>query len=349
MNRLQQYLSAIGLPWRDSRADLAARFDIRRCAWSLDEVVELGLVPPPPFPGLIRPLQFRLEPSRCQEVPPLHFSGYADPHRDAMRNLHAVTDAAAAVLGPGEYDDTSVNARSFAWQCGPTRLQLYAFPPKLQDRRTRNRWHEREPRLRQACSISIESGYRPPLLPQESGWVDSFVPGVALHDGRVPRIATRQTPRPTPRRPGWLDRLFGASARPGPTLPQPAWTNPIQALVGNSRANELGLEYTREPPPSIDRVFGALGASPGGEALIWCYDQLRIVPRAHVRALRLDRCEPERGGAGEALLVLCCDRPGEAGHVELPLARRYGLDSLDELAPPVAAWLEMPLEVQDVW
>jgi hypothetical protein len=340
VNELQRYLDGLGLPRRASRAELVARFGLHRCRWSLDEVVELAIAAEP-FAGLIRPVQFRHEPFRAQHVPPATLSAYADPEGDAMSNLRVVADRVAAALGPGEYEDQSVNARGWEWRVGPSRLRLIAFPPRLQDRRWTNDWTTREPRLREACHIFIDTGYRPPLSETERGWVDGFAASFTL-GATVP---PPPIPPRTPPSPGWLDRLlFGARARPPPRPPL-AWANPAQTWVGNGFVGESALEYVREPPPSVERVFGRVGLSPGGEAVIWCADQLRIVPRAHVCGLRHDRFEPERGiGPGDSALVLLCRTDGSGRPVEATLARSAGIDSLDDLAPRVAVWLGVPLE-----
>ncbi|MET0180057.1 MAG: hypothetical protein ABW194_06180, partial [Novosphingobium sp.] len=191
--------------------------------------------------------------------------------------------------------------------------------------------------------IFIDTGYRPPLSATERGWVDGFAPSFTLGPTVPPPPVRPAAPRP----PGWLDRvLFGARARP-PPRPQPVWDNPAQTHVGNGFVGECALESVREPPPSVERVCGRLGLSAGDEAVIWCADQLRIVPRAHVLGMRHDRFEPERGiGPGDSALVLLC-RPDASGcTVEVTLARAGGIDSLDDLAPEVAAWLGVPLETR---
>ncbi|MET0180959.1 MAG: hypothetical protein ABW194_10840, partial [Novosphingobium sp.] len=291
----------------------------------------------------VRPVQFRHEPFRAQHVPPASLSAYADPERDAMSNLRVVAERVAATLGPGEYEDHSVNARGWEWRIGASRLRLFAFPPRLQDKSWTNDWTKREPRLREACHIFIDTGYRPPLSAVERAWVDGFEPALVLND--------RPPPNPTsPRRsppPGWLDRvLFGARQRP-PPCPPLVWANPAQTHVGNGFVGETALEYIREPPPSVERVYGRAGLSPGGDALIWCWDQLRIVPRAHLVGLYHDRFEPERGiGPGDSALALLC-RPEASGRtVEVTLVRDGGMDALDALAPEVARLLDLPIDTR---
>lgn len=116
----------------------------------------------------------------------------------------------------------------------------------------------------------------------------------------------------------------------------------MQTALANLPVSQTALDYTRQPPPAVSRVFGKLGTSPEGEAVIWCDRELRIVSRGHIVGVHLSRYEPERGiGSGEAVLVLRC-RTGDAER-EVPLLTRLGMGSLDGLAREVAAWLAVPL------
>jgi hypothetical protein len=49
------------------------------------------------------------------------------------------------------------------------------------------------------------------------------------------------------------------------------------------------------------------------------------------------------------MLALRCGAPPEERHVEVPLARRYGIGPLDGVAGQVADWFGIPLESRDVW
>jgi hypothetical protein len=83
---------------------------------------------------------------------------------------------------------------------------------------------------------------------------------------------------------------------------------------------------------------------------VWCDKQLRIVPKNQALELRLGRYEPDRGiGEGEALLSLRCAAPGSEQTVEVPIARSYGMYSLDDVALEVSVFLSMELHQQDVW
>lgn len=340
MNPIHHALDQLGMPWRSTRAELANRFGVQQCYWSLDDVVELA-ISPKPFPGMVAPVSFRTDGDCSIHVPPLRFHAYADPHNDALRNLDAVRAVIEPLLGPGQYQDQSVNARGWEWECGPASITLYAFPPKLQDHDTSNSYHEREPRLTIACSISIDTGYRPPLSEEEQGWIDGFVPAIRISDSGLPRTWTR---RPRQTEPSWLARFFGTRAQPSaPPLPAPVMDNDVQTILANLRVDETALEYTREPPPGVAAVHGWLGQSPGGEAIIYCDMALRIIPRSHIVGIRLSRYEPERGnGPGDAIIDFICHTP-EAER-EVTLVRSAGIASLDELANEVAAWLTLPLE-----
>jgi hypothetical protein len=53
----------------------------------------------------------------------------------------------------------------------------------------RNPAHDRDPRLKTACHLSIDSGFRPPVTQAERAWLASFEPVAAIGGRRMPATA----------------------------------------------------------------------------------------------------------------------------------------------------------------
>src|SRR5690606_35363356 len=99
--------------------------------------------------------------------------------------------------------------------------------------------YKRDPRLKTACSILIEPGYRRPMDTQEREWLKSFVSLASVGD---------TTPAQT------LTELFSTRFEGG------------------------SGEFVRQPPVDQDNFLGQRGLSADGMALIVCSRHLQIIP-----------------------------------------------------------------------
>ena len=339
-NAIQRWLDAAALPWRETRRELIERFGLTQCAWFEHEVVLLD-VAPPPLPGLLRPMAFRQENWCDPAVPPTLFCGTVWESDDAMRNLKIAAERFAVVLGPGTREDHTTNARGFSWRFGRSCVRLCCFPRKLQTIKLENDSHRREPRLITGCDVRIETGYLPSCSPQELEWIERFVKFRAI-DADLPRPPVAAS-KPAGR--SWFDWLFGKKPPESPPPSPESFTSPeaIRAAITGNQTDERGLPFFREPPASVHRVFGSLGASPDGGTLIFCNSTLCLVPKSDVQSVGLGRLLPGRGGGnGFERIELICRSPGMK--IEIPLhLMTGGLHGLDDVAGEIARWIGCPL------
>jgi len=275
-NPIQDLLDAIGLPWRESRAALAARLGVGRNPITNDEVIsfpDAALVP-----GLLGPLETSAFRSASGEdgwmrLPPIWFEASAWLGADARANIERTAASLAERLGPTTISQAA-NTLGGGWAAGPAHLRLTVWPPELQGPAASfNLYHSREPRLREACRIDIGSGWRRPLSKTERRWVDGFVEIGALSGGAATEEELRDSPS-----------------------------------VG------LGLEYLREPPAGCGRLLRKIGHSAGREALILGTERLYVVPATDIVGFHATRMLPARGPGGSWLDVQCRS-PGSTGNV----------------------------------
>jgi hypothetical protein len=347
-NRIHQWLDQAGLPWRSSRAELVRRFGITHGPWSHWDEVFLA-IDLPPFPDLIMPLSFRCDDRAHPDQPPLSLSGYLHRGKSAETHLQDAHDAVAGILGPGTYEDISVNARSWVWRDGAASLKLTAFPPRLQKFGGENEWHAREPRLKTACSISIETGYLPPCSPEEVAWISAAVPGFDLKAPDFAKVARVWRPRPpAPEQPGWLARLFGAKPpEPPPLPPQPALPT-VEDWLAGLPPSFLTLHYHRLPPAGIGRLYGQAVRSPDGQHILLCKGPLLVIPVADIRCVRLSVYPYERSPGCESILELvCAPATPEGPPCMVQIDGADGANTLDAFAADLARWIDVPLERND--
>lgn len=187
-NRIQTLLDTLGLPWRESMATLAGRHGMRPDNWlqSRIPVVQIDL-DKPPLPGLLRPMLFQFDPDHDASLPPTSFMGYVWtgkrvsllPRDWARQSLALARQALEPGLGEPQPHDSS-NTYGWRWQFGPSLIELVCFPPLLQRWGGTNSVHEAEPRTKNACHVTIETGYRPPCSEAERAALAAFVPALPL-------------------------------------------------------------------------------------------------------------------------------------------------------------------------
>ena len=229
------------------------------------ELVPLD-VRPPPLPGMLWPFGFQAFPSYSPAMPPVRLSTHISIGDDTEANIASAAKHFARHLGAKAIVD-QYNTRRVEWRWGAASVTLIVWPPGLQSGpKLTNPAHDRDPRLVTACSVTVETGWRPPLSPQERAWLDGF----------VPMGATRNW---TPARP--------------------------RTDLGQTMFAETQLEFMREPPSDLSRFRGAFGLSSGAEALIFCEDAFYLLPLAQIVAFEVTRTLPARGTGGSAISARC--------------------------------------------
>jgi hypothetical protein len=166
-------LDGIGVPWRATRAELAARYGV-----VTHPAYEWPVIPfptqPPLVDGLIYPLSAQAFPSLSPRAPATAFSAVVSLGDSVRRNIESPLAQLVPRLGEQRVGRQHNTLRA-EWRFGRASLTLTAWPPELQSFRGGNPSHDRDPRLVTACHIQIETGWRPPLDAREQAQVDSFV------------------------------------------------------------------------------------------------------------------------------------------------------------------------------
>jgi hypothetical protein len=306
-NPVRAWLDAVGLPWRVSRGDLAVRFGIHA-----DNPYQWELVPldvrPPPLDCMLWPFSFQAFAHYNPVTPPARLSTHIWLADDAEANIEHTATQFARFLGARPLKDR-YNTRSVMWQWDAASVTLTVWPSAMQSGpQPTNPAHDRDKRLNTACSVTVQTGWRPPLSPQDRNWLDEF----------KPMGSTRN----------WTP------ARPGPSF-------------GNGLFAETLLEFMRDPPTNLDRFRDTFGLSAGGDALISCEDALYVVPLSQVRAFEVTRTLPAKGGGGSALSALCETGYAACPTKNVPVARGAGADDLNDLAAKLAAAADKPFRLED--
>ena len=174
-NPIHDWLDSTGVPWRVSRADLTARYGVSTDNPYRHEWVSLTI--PPPLEGMLWPLTFNASTHLPPQFPPLSLSTRIAISNNPETNIRFVADQLAQVLGP---KDVAVVANTLEadWRCDAALIRITAWPRRLQSRigHIYNAAHAREPRLENACHVTIHTGWRLPISDQEQAWLDDTVP-----------------------------------------------------------------------------------------------------------------------------------------------------------------------------
>lgn len=178
-NPIHAWLDAWGLPWRESRGDLIARYGITQQADRAFDAVEIHR-PHKPIKGLIRPLYFQISEHYSPHVPATEFFGNAYYAPDEDTNIRQVAKELSASLGPANVEG-HLNTLRAIWTFGRARLRLLAWPREKQG--PRSSWEKedgRDRRLKLGCHITIHTGFLPSSTESEQAQFETFVPICSL-------------------------------------------------------------------------------------------------------------------------------------------------------------------------
>ena len=306
-NPVLTWLDAAGLPWRATRGDLAARFGVRADNPYEWDLVSLD-VQPPPLDGLLWPFGFQAFERYNPAMPPERLSTHVWVSHDAETNIGHAAAQLGRLLGDQPVVDR-YNTRSAQWRFGTTLVSLTAWPPAMQSGPAlSNPAHRRDRRLATACSVSVQTGWRPPLSARERAWLDGY-------------------------------KAVGPTRNWVPARPQEA--------LGRVLFAETLLEFMREPPADIEHVRNTFGLSADGRGLIACDDTLHVVPLTSVKGFEVTRTLPAKGGGGSALSAVCDAGYAACPTKNVPLAQGARADDLNEAAASLAAAAGKPLELAE--
>ncbi len=304
---LPAWLDASGLPWRSTRAELAARYGVSTDNPYQWEVVSLA-VAPPPLDGLLWPFGFQAFDRYSPAMPPTRMTSHLWFEDDAEANVRRALEQLAPHFGPRAIE-ARYNILQAEWRWGDASVSLMAWPPdENRDMLSSNPAHERDPRLDTACPIEIQTGWRPPLSPVERQWLEAFEP-----------LAATRIPAPAPSTTGTPSGFFA----------------------------ETSLEFMRQPPPDLPVRDGVFGISPGGEALIIRDHSLYVIPLEQVAGYDVTRTLPAKGGGGSYLSARCTTGYAACPEKPVRIAEGERADDLNAIATELAARTGKPLILGD--
>jgi hypothetical protein len=268
-NPIHGLLDEVGLPWLEPCAALASRL-----GFGTNPIFQEPVVAFPNavlVPGLLCPIDTRAC-GKCPDdadaaLPPVWFRGYAWLTADARANIEQTAASLADRLGSTAIDRLA-NTLGGGWAAGPAQIRLTVFPPEWQGPGV---FVIHDPRYREACGISIGTGYRLPLTEVERRWIDEFT---AI---------------------GTLD--YGAMT---------------EQELRNTSSSAHALKYVREPPAKAAHLLRSIGHPAERQALIFCAEQLFVIPVAEIVGFRTFRMLPAKGPGSSSLLV-DCRPPGGVG------------------------------------
>lgn len=302
-NPVQALLDDIGAPWRLPRAELEARFGITVDPAYDWEVIQLR-TKRPLVEDLIRPLTVHTAGDLSPRMPAAWFSATAWSGEDARANLARVVAQLEPILGPPSIGGPAVNTVHCEWRFGPASVALNVWPADLQDGADYEvPAHVIEPRLASACGITIETGFKPGLSARERGWLDAYSP-----------LAT---------------------------LP-PDLCATLEEMLEEPAANNE-LEFVREPPADVARLFGTVGVAGDREALIICQRHLYVIDARDIVGFRVIRILPAKGGGCSRLEVEC--RLYDEETTSIGIAQSGGADDLTALGEQLAAAIGARVEI----
>lgn len=284
-------------------AELAARFGVAKhpvYGWDVI-LIRQGQIP---FPGMIVPIHtnaFRISSEHPSDIYSTHVWVGDDP----LKNLQVAEAFVSQRLGPA-LPGGAEYARE--WKAGPAALKLSVFPDALRPYPMTNPAHERDPRLKTACSICITPGYR------------AILSAVELARVRSARILLRLQGERVADSIGALDE-----ARPSP----------------------LDAEFARDPVPECERLLGTIALSSDGETIVMCGRALLLIPMSEVVRVEVRKLYPARGPGGSWAQLVCRDPYAADGERSIGLCEGRQANGLDEFAARLSVMIEKPVVIND--
>lgn len=186
---LTSYLDAIGFPWRLSRGDLQHQFGIRphpAYQWDVVEVPSLL----PFVKGLLWPLSYNVKAAH-PDLPVVEFSGHSYYCGSARKNLRLTVKELRPIFGEGTPD-----GMGHRWDLGAASVQLIVWGNSSDGGQQSNPAHDREPRLKTACHITVNVGYRPLVSAADQIRLENFVPIAPIVQTGIPLMPAWFRPAP---------------------------------------------------------------------------------------------------------------------------------------------------------
>jgi hypothetical protein len=311
-NPIHQLLDDLCVPWQLSRTALAERYGIHQHPAYQWDVIAIE-TSPPIMRGLMWPLDVQVRPQFSPAMPATNFSAIARIGDDARENLRHSLEQLEPRLGMPEVAD-SANTLGKRWTFGAASLSITVWPPELQPPELRlarvNPSHQREPLLKTACHLSIETGWQAAASPAELTQLASFVPIGSLQlEGR------------------------GITPRSADTSP----------------AEQSELEFVRRPTGELRHLFGFVGHSADHTILIFWHRQLYLVSMADVISFHVDRFVRAKGPGGAKLYVECRTNYEDLPTKRLLIAAASRADDLNKFAQTLSAATGRPFALSRYW
>lgn len=190
-SRLWAYLDEIRFPWRMDRASLVERYGVKQHAAYSWDVIEID-TPLPFVGGLLWPVSAQTFPQFCLSVPATEFSGVTYFGKDARKNLYKTSEQLSRHFGDGQQTRAS-NSLGHKWNLGPASVELYVWPSDMQEWVMDNPSHQREPRLKAGCFVSIRTGLQMQASEVEKELIQSFEPIARIFSEEVQWLNSQQT------------------------------------------------------------------------------------------------------------------------------------------------------------
>lgn len=304
-NRVHRMLDELGVPWAVPLREMPPRFGVTRHPVYDWDVITLPL-PRLALPGMLFPLStnaFRLATPSPADV----FSTAVSVADDPRINVEAAVEFFSAWLGEAPIEAFGRSAFRAAWTAGPASVSLQASGPDPRYPLEPSEADRREPRLRRACSVEIEPGFRPALSVLEREQLDGSRLLLRLDDDAALRS---------------LDDLR------------------------RQRPSVTSAPFAREPDDSCRRLLAGLHVSVDGRMLVVCREQLLVIPRERVTAVRVSKLTRARGPAGSWLDLICVDEASDDGLSAVTVLEKSRTDQLDGRARGLGAKLGVPVDIR---
>ena len=278
-NPIQQWLDEFGVPWRLTLGELAERYGLKQEADGVSGRID---IPAPLLNGMIGPLTTRTYDSLSPLYPALDFGALISFSDNGKKAILRAKEELEPRFGRGHV----------LWYDPETRDYEWAFDaPSVSYLPENCVWHlgkssvsmyawdlppEQDPHSSghgNACHICVHTGYCPVLSPAEQKWLESFVAFAPIRMSHDDTLAS----------------------------------------VGESPVKANELAFVRDPGGTdISRVFGHIGFSADGAALLFCSASvssqscnLYVVPVANVIHFSVERLMPAKSAGGSWLRLKC--------------------------------------------